>query len=793
MTIAALLLATLAASQQPAGVLDPGFRAADIVWKVARHQGTGGRVPFIADPVLEAIAQDPAFSPQWAETLKAGKDGDIGGGVATNGWASTSVRAAADGVAILTGGGFSFAFINGTPYVGDPYGHGYLRVPVALVKGDNTVLVRSARGGFSFNLEEAPGIASLNPGDALLPDLREDKKIDLPGAVIVLNHQNAPLRNATLEIGDGSLIQKTVTKLAPLLPLGISKTPIRIKQVGATPQKDYDLPVLLKVGAKTIQRLTYRMTRRPKGDIYVQTRVSDIDASVQYHAIRPPINYDPKQSYAMQLTLHGASVEAIGQVGACYSKYDSFMVAPTNRRPYGLDWQEWGRMDALEALADFTASHPIDPDRVYLTGHSMGGHGTWYLGALYPDKWAAIGPSSGWVSFFSYGGGNAPKAGDSRIEALERSKLESDTLSLKGNYALLPIYANHGDKDDNVPVSEMRAMRKELEGLHPDVRWHEEPGAGHWYDTSDYPGADCMDNPERNAFFAQRRRPALPTEFSFRTQNPFVSDRCYWAQVLQQKTPGMISAIKVRLIPGAQRLEVETDNVRRFRLDMSSFRSAKDFAAKIDGASLTCPSSNELVFEASPSGWSLAAAFGPGLRKGPSTASPFKYAFNHKMVWVYGTHGTPEENAAVLAKARFDAAMWWYRANGQVRVLSDTEFAAAREVGVNVILYGNADMNTAFSLLAACPVQVRRGRVTLGDKEFTGDLGTYLIYPREPNGFSVGVIGATSALAIRRGFEPRYFTSGVSIPDYVVFGPETLQKGDVGVLASGYFNNDWGL
>ena len=54
---------------------------------------------------------------------------------------------------------------------------------------------------------------------------------------------------------------------------------------------------------------------------------------------------------ALFLSLHGASVEAIGQADAYSPKKWGPIVCPTNRRPYGFDWEEWGRWDALEVLA----------------------------------------------------------------------------------------------------------------------------------------------------------------------------------------------------------------------------------------------------------------------------------------------------------------------------------------------------------------------------------------------------------------------------------------------------------
>ena len=107
---------------------------------------------------------------------------------------------------------------------------------------------------------------------------------------------------------------------------------------------------------------------------------------------------------ALVLTLHGAGVAALGQVDAYASKAWAHLVAPTNRRRFGFDWEDWGRLDAVEVLEDAQSHLESDPRRVYLTGHSMGGHGVWHLGVTYPDRFAALAPSAGWVSFFSYTG-----------------------------------------------------------------------------------------------------------------------------------------------------------------------------------------------------------------------------------------------------------------------------------------------------------------------------------------------------------------------------------------------------
>src|SRR5262249_9458866 len=122
----------------------------------------------------------------------------------------------------------------------------------------------------------------------------------------------------------------------------------------------------------------------------------------------------------------------------------------------------------------------------------------------------------------------------------------------------------------------------------------------------------------------------------------------------------------------------------------------------------------------------------PAALKGPHRYGPFREAFRNRMVFVHGTRGTPAENAWALARARYDAETFWYRGNGSVDVLPDTAFDAARERDCNVILYGNADTNTAWkALLADSPVQVRKGSVSVGDRAEKGDnLACLFLRPR---------------------------------------------------------------
>ena len=145
---------------------------------------------------------------------------------------------------------------------------------------------------------------------------------------------------------------------------------------------------------------------------------------------------------------------------------------------------------------------------------------------------------------------------------------------------------------------------------------------------------------------------------------------------------------------------------------------------ELDGTLLTkipWPEAMVLLLERAGDAWKVVPKWTPGT-KNPQQSGLFKSAFDHSFVLVYGTHGTPEENAWAKTKVRYDAEAWLYRANGAVTVISDDECLEAPANERSVILYGHAEMNSAWSkLLAKSPVQVRRGEVRIGDRTTKGE------------------------------------------------------------------------
>jgi predicted peptidase len=150
--------------------------------------------------------------------------------------------------------------------------------------------------------------------------------------------------------------------------------------------------------------------------------------------IPPGYDQQPEKKWPLILFLHGAGER--GNDLNMLKRHGIPKIAERKKMPFitlspqcpePLWWSDY--LPLLEALVEQTIqTHHVDPNRIYLTGISMGGFGTWHLAAEYPKRFAAIAPICGggpWMFGFP-----------------ERA---SEILHL-------PVWAFHGDQDNVVPI-----------------------------------------------------------------------------------------------------------------------------------------------------------------------------------------------------------------------------------------------------------------------------------------------------------------------------------------------------
>ncbi len=766
-----------------------------------------------------AKGEDQAWIP-----VEAGKDGWFESRALAGGYLYIVVDSARPRTMTLEATGFYVAWINGEPRGGEKYGADYLLEPVRLVRGRNKFLFRGERGRFKGRLVEPRAEVFFTDKDLTLPDLVIGEEGPVWTGLRLVNATGERLDRIEVfyNVGRREGRADLDVTVAPLLTRKLA-VPLAIDAPSAEGPVKIEVRARVRAGRRTIESPPFRLELKAltASAHHSRTFLSEIDRSVQYFSVVPPAGGDFPQADrpagpkpALVLTLHGAGVEAIGQARAYKPKDWAWIVAATNRRPYGFDWEDWGRLDALEVLAEATRFYGTDPARSYLTGHSMGGHGAWQVGATVPGPWAAVAPSAGWYSFTSYGGGAVYKDPSPVEKMLLRANAPSETTNLARNFLSFGIYILHGDQDDNVPVEQARHMRELLGRFHPDFAYYERPGAGHWW------GNECVDWPPLFGFLKDHMRPsdAAVRRVEFVTANPGISSRSRWVEVLAQQRPLEYSKVAIERDDAGKSFKGTTENVERLAIDFPAVpekgRAGEDpggaavpasprtagamITIELDGSKLEAPGPPEagrIYLERGEKGWSLSAAPDPVL-KGPHRSGGFKDAFRHGFVFVYGTKGDAAEDVRSFGKARFDAETFWVRGNAGIEIVPDTAFDPARFRDRSVILYGNADTNAVWSkLLPSSPVEVRNGRVRMGEKRYTGpDYAAYFVRPRPGSDVaSVGAVAWTGKAGWMAASPGQYFISGAGFPDVLLISAEALRSGTGGIRAIGWFGNDWSL
>jgi predicted peptidase len=200
-------------------------------------------------------------------------------------------------------------------------------------------------------------------------------------------------------------------------------------------------------------------TRNPH---YQQHEITGKDGAKLSYWLMSPARIEAPTKYPLVLALHGrgGNTEAAAVLGSdeLRQTHPCFVLAPAATRSgvWTLPAEAAGLRGrpqlplALEALAKVMAEQPIDPDRIYVTGQSMGGFGTFGALAASPQSFAAAIPiCGGWTP--------------------------ADAARMKD----VPIWAFHGDADTTVPVERTRQMIDALKQAGASPKYTEYAGVGH--------------------------------------------------------------------------------------------------------------------------------------------------------------------------------------------------------------------------------------------------------------------------------------------------------------------------
>lgn len=196
--------------------------------------------------------------------------------------------------------------------------------------------------------------------------------------------------------------------------------------------------------------------------------------------------WDGKQRYPLVIWLHGAGqsgndneAQSAGSPKPWFTpenqaKHPCFALMP-QCPDQTIGWKAGVADNLMALIADLVENLPIDTSRIYITGSSMGGSGTWTIIAKWPQVFAAA----------------VPLCGGADLKTAETIKS-------------VPIWVFHGDKDDQVPTDRSRTMVAALKAVKGNVQYTELAGEGHLITGVVYP------KPELHEWLFQQKKGDAP-------------------------------------------------------------------------------------------------------------------------------------------------------------------------------------------------------------------------------------------------------------------------------------------
>jgi hypothetical protein len=512
---------------------------------------------------------------------------------------------------------------------------------------------------------------------------------------------------------------------------------------------------------------------------------STVDETDQPYAIYIPKNFNESRKYPLVVFLHGAwsnhrlglrrafgqgnsqgtdfiksgnvAVESDLEVTRFFpvlKDVDYIVAAPLARGTAG--YQGIPEQDVYDMLADIKERFSIDEDRIYLTGLSMGGGGTIWLGLTRPDIWAAIAPCC-----------PAPPDG---------------SQELAGNALNIPVHLFTGDQDFLHKTA--LDWKAKFEAGTPRFDYTEYPGIGHNSWEYAYKDGFIFD------WFSQFTRDIYPSEVKYATKW-FKYNTAYWVK-LDNLTPGILATIDAKFT-SSNSIEVTTTGLDAFTLFLSGhpqFNSTKNVSVKVDGKIFSAKTSSAVSFRKADGSW-VNRKFAPGLTsKQQGAEGPISAAVAGNHIYVYGTGGNPSNEELGSRRAAAQSAADWNGMGGRImvfpRVLSDKELRQSDYDNSNLILFGTKETNAIIAKFAdKLPAQLSNDSKDLGllyifplNKHYVlinSGLPWWTPSKKAPGQGGMAFMG--SKLDVLKNFQ-----------DFILF-----RESPDNVIAQGCFDNNWNL
>ncbi len=532
---------------------------------------------------------------------------------------------------------------------------------------------------------------------------------------------------------------------------------------------------------------------RPYGFVRFAYR-DEVDGTPQFCRAYLPGGYDPAKKWPVVIQLHGynpanpiyvrwwgADVRHAGMDGE-YTGHQGVIYIEAHGRG-NTQYLGMGDNDILRVIAEAKRLFNVDEDKIFLTGDSMGGWGTWNVATRHPDLFGAIAPVFGGLDYHSV----LSEEELSRLTPLDRFFREkSSSWGMADVLLNVPILVRHGDADQSVNVDYSRYGVRLLQRWGYDVTYREYPGRGH----------EVLENGFGNGglsidWFLQHRRNPDPRHVRIRSAE-LRNASAYWVHVRQAASPLAFMCVDAEVID-RNVIRLDSDNILEIDLSPSPVLIDAEKPIKVvwNGVARKMKLNNGTL---------------------KLTAQDYHPADLHKVEQLPGTMtdftvtpfavviGTISKDTAMVSLCRQKGmafvGQWMEWQKQPPRVFDDTKISDEDMAKYSLLLIGGADANkVAKKLLPQLPLKIASGKITIDGTTFQAkDAALQMIYPNPLNHDRYVLIAAGTSP------EGMYFNEvnpqQLSGWDFVISDgriPAFPQKGSPQqmAVASGMFDYNW--
>ena len=539
--------------------------------------------------------------------------------------------------------------------------------------------------------------------------------------------------------------------------------------------------------------------------MFFRTYRSDLDDTVYPYALYLPEGYDaPGRAWPLVVSLHGAYSNHANNLKRLFGignqpgesdelVYRSFPTLPKLPPVAGIVVCPWGRgtmgyhgpgeRDVMDVLAEVRSQYSIDPERISITGLSMGGNGTWEMVVRHPGLFSAAVPVCPPADMGSYIDTHHPDT--LKFPYFNKILAHQQVSNRARNARYIPLHIYHGTDDPVVPISHSHMMVETLTGLGIDAPLTTFDNVQHnaWDPT--YVNGETL----RRLMGAKRDFPAPKIEL---TTCNYGNARYQWLEISRFAKYGDFALIEASWDEDKKEIILEkTDNIAGLTLfpDMLGLENGDRLTVKNSGGS-------RVRFSVNGSGPLKLKVSGKKLSRGDAVSGNIKRKGVEGPVWtilsdrVIVAYGSGPGGEETLRQA-LNFLDWGELPDIHFILKADSEVSEQDIRDSHLVLFGDERSNSLIARInGKAPVRFEGEKVVAGKDSYPRDeVALKCLFPNPIAPNRLVMINFAEEWDYSRLWSFR----GVCkmMPDYMIYRRGNEKPFAAEMLKAGFFGDDW--